>query len=234
MQNQPSSPRDNKGPHVYKRTDKDLDDIMAVIVEFEDQCKVLEISQRSVLKRMQEILMTTEQLGSSFNGFSLECAQLSETLEKIGDVHDSNADLYTDAVFAQQRICESIHEITLFIASIATAIKNYSAKKVAHDRLNEQANLIRSSILQSSNPASPRIGAAAADETENSEAQLAEELAEAKTSLMHQLSSWLERLRNNWHSLILSISSAEKSFAHQGITHWQNLINSSGIELNTR
>lgn len=205
-----------------KTMDRPLLDISSTLDKFEDAVRTLEASQRGVLRRFQEILETTEALGTAYNGFSLEYAALASLLDQIGELHDGAAESFSEVLASQQVICETINGISKVVTAIKRVFRNYSARLAEYETLSERANQARSGMfLPESHRTSPTDLQIA--EFESLEKTLGADLAQIRRSLTEQLSVWLGRSRLAWDALLQQVSSAEKKFSTQGLQQWERL-----------
>lgn len=214
------------GKEQPKTLEKSFDQVISILSMFEESCKSLELSQKMILRKLQDTLNILELLGTAYNSFSLEFAQLSEVLDVIGEIHDGNAASFSDILLAQQSICESIDEVGLYIGSIKRALRNYSWRLIEYESLCESINQLGREILQKDDDHGKTIKPCPSldqdlPKLEESEREVALELEILKKSLWDQLAIWMIRLRFTFNTLLVSLASSEKSFANQGIQSWK-------------
>lgn len=204
-------------PPYPKSIGKPFEEILGLLPSFEETLRSLESAQKTVLRRSLDILKAMETLGTSFNGFSLEYAQLAPQLELTGELYDEHAMAFGDTLLAQIKISDQIHEAHKFVGAIKRPMRFLVSRASEYDAITQRLSQIKSAALQHPAPAtSDSPGAIRVDshlaELEAAEARLAGELADAKASLMVQLNRWMSRVGFLWSGLLLQLGSAQKSF----------------------
>lgn len=200
---------------------KKLTEAVSILSKVEESVKSLENSQRTTLRKLEEILQTQESLGTALNAFSLESSELSQEIEHLGELHDESASHFADLILAQHRINEAIHEMILYFAAIKTAVKNFSCKQVEYEILAEKTARSRSELLQVSVSGSPGEAQRNLQSLEESEEITRRELELLQGSLVSEVEIWLIRLRSVWHSILSQLATAHKELAESGIECWQ-------------
>lgn len=193
---------------------KPFEELLLMLLQFEEACKTLEISQRSVLRKLQEILRGLDLLGTAFNGFSLEYAELAETLDALGEVYDGNSTSFGDIVLNQQIICDLIYEFAQYIVAIRRTSRNVAAHVVQWEMLAEKLSQMRSNALQQGSDG-------VLENLETEEQILAKEIHKEKELLWEQLSIWLQRLNVSWNQILVRIAESEKYYIQRGFALWK-------------
>ncbi|PJF20087.1 hypothetical protein PSACC_00077, partial [Paramicrosporidium saccamoebae] len=194
---------------------KPFEELLLMLLHFEEACKTLEISQKSVLRKLQEILRGLESLSTAFNGFSLEYAELVETLDSLGEIYDGNATSFGDIVLNQQITCDLIHEFSQYIVAIRRAARNVAAHAVQWEMLTEKLSHLRSNALQQGSDG-------VLENLEAGEQNLAKEVHEEKELLWEQLSIWLKRLTASWNQILVRVAESEKYYIQRGFALWKD------------
>lgn len=209
-------PASTLNPPYPKSIGKPFEDILNLLPSFEETLRSLEIAHRSVLRRSQDILKAMETLGTTFNGFSLEYAQLASDLEATGELYDERSTTFVDTLLAQIKISDQIHEAHKFVGAIKRPMRFLASRASEYDVITHRLNQVKSAALQHQDSTTDPSSTSKVDshlvELETAEARLAGELAEAKESLMVQLNCWMSRLSFLWSGLLLQLGSAQKSF----------------------
>lgn len=207
----------NSNVQSLKALGKAFEDIYASLDNLGEVLRSVETAQKATLKRYQNQLKTFDQLGTHFNGFSLEHSDFSTDLEAIGESYDGYASSLADTVVAQHKICDQLGEMHLYIGATKRPMKSLIGRAVEYEFLTTRLNLLKSSALQNmplDNTKEENLA-----KLEQEEHRISQEIAEAKKMLLLQLQIWIRRLGCNWQALLLQISSARKSFAEQGISN---------------
>lgn len=203
-------------PPYPKSIGKPFEDILNLLPSFEETLRSLEIAHRSVLRRSQDILKAMETLGTTFNGFSLEYAQLAPGLEATGELYDERSTAFVDTLLAQIKISDQIHEAHKFVGAIKRPMRFLASRANEYDVITQRLNQVKSAALQHLDSTADSSNTPKVDshlvELEAAEARLAGELAKAKESLIVQLNCWMSRLSFLWNGLLLQLGSAQKSF----------------------
>lgn len=204
------------GTKLPKTLDKSLLEVHEMLQAFEESATNLDQSQKTMLRRVRDLQGTLEALGSAYNGFSLEFAPLSTHMDEIGEIHDSDATTFADVAKYQELVCELVHEIPQFTASIRRAIRNYAAKLVESESNTEKINNLRSGILQDSDRV-PSIDLSALESAQN---HLETTLNQNRSDLLAEISTWLDILRIQWSQVLKLLANAGKLFSEQSLEMW--------------
>lgn len=206
----------NKFP---KTLDKSLSEVHEMLLTFEEHAKDLDLSQKSMLRRVRDIQGSLEALGTAYNSFSLEFGPLSTLLDGVGEIHDSDATTFAEVAKYQELVCELVHEIPQFTASIRRAIRNYAARLLDSESNTEQINTLRSGILQDSD----RIASIDLPALEEAQNNLDVLLTRNRQDLLAEIGIWLDILRVQWRQVLKLLASAEKIFSEQSLEMWSSL-----------
>lgn len=198
-----------------KVLDKSFDDLLSILTAFEENCKALEVSQKTSLRRLQEIHSSFESLGTAYNSFSLEYAPLAEILDSVGEIYDTDASAFSEILLNQQLICESVHEFTKYVEAIKKAALNQASRAADLELITEQINLMRSDLFRDAAQTDPT-------EAEARQRALRAELESLNKSFWEEINIWLQRVRQQWKQLLTQMSSAEKNCSSQALSAWNN------------
>lgn len=87
-------------------------------------------------------------LGASFNAFSLEYAALQSQLEIIGQSADSEVvDLHA-LIRHHEQLSDDLKEVILYCDSITRCLNNHTAKRLDLDDYNDQINAKKNVLMQ--------------------------------------------------------------------------------------
>jgi hypothetical protein len=200
---------------IPRSAGKPLEELLLMLTQFEEACKTLEISQKSALRRLQDILKGLEELGTLFNGFSLEYAELATTLDSLGEIYDGNAAGFGDIVMNQQITCEIIYEFAQYISAIRRAAKNIAARIMQWETVTDSLSQLQSDKLQ---PGPDKI----IEDLEEAEQILAKKVLAEKSAFWEQLVIWLQRLTTTWNTLLLRVTESEKYYIQRGFALWKD------------
>lgn len=182
---------------IPKKVGRSFDDLLATITQLEEASQSLESSQKSTLRRLQEIHRGLEGLGTAYNGFSLENAHLADVLDSLGEFYDLNASSIGDLVKHQQVTCEMLYELSHFLQAIKRASRYLLGRLAQWEQLSEQVSLLRSDSLQGNLRPSKSM-----EEMEEAERELSAELNSERTAFWMQISVWLRRLYYTWEKIL--------------------------------
>lgn len=192
-----------------------------ILSGMEETLKALEGSQKAIYQQEEEVHNIMENLGTSFNGFSLESSFLSAHLENIGEWHDSSASKIGEILLAQKKLSESVHELGLYVASVKIAIKNYSIRQAEFESISSRTNITRSELLQYTSSGSL---ASSPDHQvlEEDEENLAKELESLRQDIVDEVYTWLANSQLIWQQNLVLRSNVMREKAASGLQEWDS------------
>lgn len=202
-----------------KNMDSGLRSIYDILGSFEEKAKQLNTQQKLILRKLKEIQTSFEGLGSQYNSFSLEFELLAPLLDSVGELHDSDAYGMGEVVGRQELLCEMAHDLNLYICAVKRALSYFMGMLVELEVNQEITNELRAGILEAKE-ADPN--ASSLPLKEEYQKALSRRVEKNRENLWAELGVWLQRIRGQWHAILLQLSQSQVKSLESSLSNWSN------------